>query len=88
MAITISTENLLQFKSHFIFATLVSLLLISLIFVAPRLLTILAYFWPLFVSTGLFLVAIVFFGRVSPDDPDSTTFGERTGEGLLNYVAG
>lgn len=81
-------ENLLQFKSQFILATLISLLLLSLIFIAPRFLTILAYFWPLFLSTALFLVVIVFFGRISPDGFDSSYFGDKTGEGLLDYVGG
>ncbi|KAI9187281.1 hypothetical protein LWI28_026332 [Acer negundo] len=44
-----------------------------------------AYFWPLFLSTALFLVAVVFFGKTSPP---AAAAGDKAGEGLLDYVAG
>ncbi|KAI3969491.1 hypothetical protein MKX01_020052 [Papaver californicum] len=77
-------ENIVQFKSQFIVVTLVLLLIISLIYVSPRILTVLAYFGPLFISTAVFLIVIVFFGHFSGLDHD----GSRSGEGLLNYVVG
>nr|DAD23652.1 TPA_asm: hypothetical protein HUJ06_025115 [Nelumbo nucifera] len=79
-------EKLLKFKYHFIFGALASLVLVALIQLAPRFVTVLAYFWPLLVSTALFLVAVVVFGRISPTAADGA--GEKTGEGLLDYVAG
>ncbi|OVA02180.1 hypothetical protein BVC80_8785g14 [Macleaya cordata] len=80
-------EKLLKFKFHIIFTTLLSLLLLSLFLLAPRFLTILSYFWPLFVSTALFLIAVVFFAKVSPPITETTSC-EKAGEGLLDYVAG
>ncbi|WJX27300.1 hypothetical protein P8452_16135 [Trifolium repens] len=52
----------------------------------PYFLSILAYFWPLFASTTVFLVAIIAFGGVSKFSTE--THGEKAGEGLLDYVAG
>ncbi|CAL9010643.1 unnamed protein product, partial [Prunus brigantina] len=46
-------------------ATLVSLISFSLLYAAPRLISILGYFWPLFASTTLFLVGIITFGYIS-----------------------
>ncbi|KAJ4725275.1 Transmembrane protein [Melia azedarach] len=77
-------EKLLKFKFHIIFALIFFAVLTSLIILAPRFLTILAYFWPLFLSTALFLVAVVFFGKTSVPVSDSSS----SGEGLLDYVAG
>ena len=78
--------KLLQYKFQFLFALILSVTLISLFFLAPRFLTILAYFWPLFLSTALFLFAVLVFGKTSPPSTDSP--GGKAGEGLLDYVAG
>ncbi|KAK6947077.1 hypothetical protein RJ641_000550 [Dillenia turbinata] len=75
-------EKLLKFKYHFIFGAIISLTISSVFIIAPRFLTILAYFWPLFLSTALVLVAVVVLGRISPPAVD------KAGEGLLDYVAG
>ncbi|XAR56783.1 hypothetical protein NMG60_11037376 [Bertholletia excelsa] len=75
--------KLLRFKFHILFAAAFSLLLLSLLYIAPSFLDVLAYFWPLLVSTALFLVAVTVFGQTSP--PAS---GEKAGEGLLDFVAG
>jgi hypothetical protein len=53
----------------------------------PRFLTILAYFWPLFLSTALFLFAVIVFGRTSVPSTDASG-DSKAGEGLLHYVAG
>ncbi|KAF8409728.1 hypothetical protein HHK36_005807 [Tetracentron sinense] len=79
-------EKLLKFKFHLIFVILVSLLLFFILLLAPRFFDIIAYFWPLFLSTALFLVAIVVFGQISP--PGTETSSDKTGEELLDYVAG
>ncbi|TKY53931.1 hypothetical protein E2542_SST18337 [Spatholobus suberectus] len=55
---------------------------------APRFMTILAYFWPLFASTTVFLVAIIAFGGVSKFSTEGHGHGEKAGEGLLDYVTG
>ncbi|KAM1033662.1 hypothetical protein ACFX13_037949 [Malus domestica] len=54
--------------------------------VAPRILTILGYFWPLFASTTIFLVAVIAFGGVSQLSTES--HGEAQGQGIIDYVAG
>ncbi|KAI3847561.1 hypothetical protein MKW92_022393 [Papaver armeniacum] len=78
-------ESIVQFKSQFVVVTLILLLIISLIYVSPRILSVLAFFGPLFISTAVFLVVIVFSGKFSGLDPHD---GSRSGEGLLNYVVG
>ncbi|CAI0378813.1 unnamed protein product [Linum tenue] len=80
-------QNLFKYKLHIISASVLSLLAASLIYLAPRLLAILAYFWPLYLSTGLFLVAIVFFGKTSPLAADPDPCGDKAAKGLLDYVA-
>ncbi|KAF9610899.1 hypothetical protein IFM89_025433 [Coptis chinensis] len=79
-------EKLMKYKFHFMFSTLVLLLILSLFLIAPRFLTILSYFWPLFMSTALFLFAVLFFGRTSPLVSEISS--DKPGEGLLDYVAG
>ncbi|KAL6195921.1 hypothetical protein ACLB2K_031538 [Fragaria x ananassa] len=79
-------EKLLKFKYHFLSALIFCLTLYSLTLFAPRFLTILAYFWPLFLSTALFLFAVVVFGKTSL--PGSDSHADKAGEGLLDYVAG
>ncbi|KAK2640173.1 hypothetical protein Ddye_027968 [Dipteronia dyeriana] len=78
-------ETIVRFKFHIIFSLIFSLLLLSIFLIAPSFLTILAYFWPLFLSTALFLVAVVLFGKTSPP---AAAAGDKAGEGLLDYVAG
>ena len=78
--------NLLKYKFHFLFALILSLSLTSLFFIAPRFLNILAYFWPLFLSTALFLFAVLVFGKTSV--PATEPPGDKAAKGLLDYVAG
>ncbi|RZC51728.1 hypothetical protein C5167_020154 [Papaver somniferum] len=88
-------EKLMKLKYYIIFSSLISLLFLSLVLLAPRFLTIVSYFWPLFVSTALFLFTVVFFAKVSPlstsseneDDQSLLSCAEKAGEGLLDYVA-
>ncbi|KAJ6754074.1 hypothetical protein OIU79_026831 [Salix purpurea] len=79
-------EKLLNYKYHIFFTLIFSVILVSIILVAPSFLTILAYFCPLLLSTALFLGAVIFFGKTSLPGPDSS--GDKAGEGLLDYVAG
>lgn len=80
------SEKLLKFKFHILIAATLAFIIVSLLYVAPRFLNILAYFWPLFLSTALFLVAVVVFSLTSP--PSAQVSGEKAGEGILDYVAG
>ncbi|KAK7320320.1 hypothetical protein VNO77_29690 [Canavalia gladiata] len=82
-------EKLLKFKYHFLGAILFCLILVSLILIAPRFMTLLAYFWPLFLSTALVLALVFFFAKTSPLSPtDDTNSFHNAGQGLLDYVAG
>jgi hypothetical protein len=80
-------EKLMQYRYHFTIAVIISVVLSLLLYGAPRLVTILAYFWPLFASTAVFLVAIVAFGGPSQLAIDRA-HGEKAGEGILDYVQG
>ncbi|CAG7888063.1 unnamed protein product [Brassica rapa] len=74
--------RLMDYKFHFMVAIIVSVVMSSLVYAAPRVLDILAYFWPLFASTAAFLaIAITFGGFQQLSD-------EATGEGIMDYVAG
>ncbi|KAJ8643755.1 hypothetical protein MRB53_005503 [Persea americana] len=79
-------EKLLQFKFHFIFLSLFSILVALIVTYSSSVVTIFSYFWPLVVSTGLFFAAVVVFGRISPPEADCP--GEKTGAELIDYVAG
>ncbi|KAK8492665.1 hypothetical protein V6N13_141327 [Hibiscus sabdariffa] len=81
-------EKLVKFKYPIILTLTLSLTLSSLIIFAPSFLTILTYFWPLFLSTALFLVVVVFFAKTSPHSGSSDSPAVKPGEGLLDYVAG
>ncbi|ERN17748.1 hypothetical protein AMTRI_Chr10g2710 [Amborella trichopoda] len=76
------SEMLLKYKYHAIYASLVFLSLLSLVLVAPKFLTILKFFWPLLVSTGLFLVAIIFFGKTASWEMGSSERGGEFSDGL------
>ncbi|KMT12939.1 hypothetical protein BVRB_4g090230 [Beta vulgaris subsp. vulgaris] len=79
-------EQVMKFKFHIIFGTILSVSIFGIIRVAPRFLDLLVYFWPLLASTALFLAVVVVFSRVSPPATDGP--GEKAAEGLLDYVAG
>ncbi|CAN4103920.1 unnamed protein product [Withania somnifera] len=75
-----------KFKLHILIASIFSFFFFLVIYLAPRFLDVVKYFWPLLLSTALFLVAIVLFGWISP--PVTEVSCEKTGEGILDYVAG
>ncbi|KAG5017624.1 hypothetical protein JHK85_023760 [Glycine max] len=68
-------------------ALLVSLSIFSVLFLAPRFLNILAYFWPLFLSTALFLALVLFFAKTQTS-PNSDASIPKPAEELLDFVAG
>ncbi|KAF3594781.1 hypothetical protein DY000_02026655 [Brassica cretica] len=74
--------RLMEYKFHVMITIIVIVVLSSLVYAAPRILDILAYFWPLFASTAAFLaMAIISGGFQQLSD-------EATGEGIMDYVAG
>lgn len=79
-------EKLVKFKFPILIVTILGLLVAFFIYLAPSFVDVIKYFWPLLVSTALFLVAIVVFGRISP--PHTEAPGDKPGEGILDYVAG
>ncbi|KAL0719554.1 hypothetical protein Bca4012_068878 [Brassica carinata] len=84
-------EKLVKFKFHIIFALVLSLLTVALVTYSPGFLTVLSYFWPLFLSTALFLAAVFFFARTSDLPTSSTISSDGSGlkvEGILDYVVG
>lgn len=80
-------EKLLQYRYHITIAIAVSVFFSLVFYAAPRMMTILAYFWPLFASTTVFLIAIIAFGGVSKFS-SLESGGEKAGEGFFDYVAG
>lgn len=78
------SPKLLKLKTHFVITIIVSLILAFLFHAAPQFMILISYFWPLFISTALFLVLIVVFGKITP----SEFYGDKEGEGIMDYVAG
>ncbi|KZV56359.1 hypothetical protein F511_00356 [Dorcoceras hygrometricum] len=76
-------EKLLKFKFHILLVFALAVVIFSLSYLAPRFLDILNYFWPLFLSTALFLIAVVVFGRLSAPETDSPAV-----EGILDFADG
>ena len=77
-------EKVVKFRYHFLGA-----MLFSLVIMAPRFMTLLTYFWPLFLSTALVLALVFFFAKTSPlHSADATSSLHNSGEALLDYVAG
>ncbi|PHT43994.1 hypothetical protein CQW23_18019 [Capsicum baccatum] len=77
---------LIKFKFQILIVSILSISIIVFINLAPRFLDVVKYFWPLLLSTALFLVAVVVFGWISP--PVNEVYSEKTGEGILDFVAG
>lgn len=71
----------MEYRFHFMMAIIVSVIVASLVYAAPRILNILAFFWPLFASTAAFLAVAITFGGFQQLSE------EATGERLMDYVA-
>ncbi|CAA0810717.1 Unknown protein [Striga hermonthica] len=78
-------QKLLRVKFQILVALTLTLSAIFICYLAPTFVDILNYFWPLLLSTALFLVALFVLDRISPVSDNS---GEIAGEDLLDYVAG
>ncbi|KAI8524942.1 hypothetical protein RHMOL_Rhmol13G0188800 [Rhododendron molle] len=79
-------EKLLQYKYHIVMTFVFLLIAGGFILIAPRLFIVLSYFWPLFLSTAVFLAAVTMFGQTSVWSAES--YGDKEGEELLDYVTG
>ncbi|CAJ1963906.1 unnamed protein product [Sphenostylis stenocarpa] len=80
-------QELLKFRYYIGGALLVCLAIFSFLFLVPRFLNVLAYFWPLFLSTALFLLLVLFFAKTQAP-PNSEASIPKPAEDLLHYVAG
>ncbi|XP_027931191.1 uncharacterized protein LOC114187209 [Vigna unguiculata] len=80
-------QELLKFRYQIGSAILVCLSIFSFLYLAPRFLNVLAYFWPLFLSTALFLLLVIFFAKTQTF-PNSDASIHKPAEELLHYVAG
>ncbi|KAL6999128.1 hypothetical protein U1Q18_000290 [Sarracenia purpurea var. burkii] len=79
------SAKLLKFKIHILFSIAVFLVIFSLAYLSPGVVEVFVYFWPLFVSTALFLIAVVLFAHTSPSATEAPC--EKAGEGLLDFIA-
>ncbi|KAK7333367.1 hypothetical protein VNO80_30135 [Phaseolus coccineus] len=78
-------QELMKFRYQIGGALLVCLAIFSFLYLAPRFLNLLAYFWPLFLSTALFLLLVLFFAKTQTSSDSSIP---KPAEELLHYVAG
>nr|KYP41350.1 hypothetical protein KK1_037276 [Cajanus cajan] len=80
-------KQLFKFRYHIAGALLLCLAIFSFLYLAPRFLNVLAFFWPLFLSTALFLALVLFFGKTQPPPPSDVDL-PKPAEDLLHFVAG
>ncbi|KAK1297684.1 hypothetical protein QJS10_CPB15g01644 [Acorus calamus] len=73
-----------QHRLHLLILSLSSLAVVYLLSLGPSLREIVAFFWPLLLSTALFLSAVAAFAKLSPFPPPVAAPGEE----ILDYVAG
>ncbi|KAL9690989.1 hypothetical protein QQ045_011406 [Rhodiola kirilowii] len=81
------SPKLLQYKYPFAVAALITTITVSIILVAPRILSVLAYFWPLLASTAV-LVAVMLAFRGGMSQPEIEMQGTKLGEGLMMEYVG
>ncbi|KAL1307325.1 hypothetical protein HN51_049286 [Arachis hypogaea] len=77
-------EKLVKLRYHILATLILSATILSLITVAPRFMNLLAYFWPLLLSTALVLALVFFFAKTSPLPATDSSLDNS----LLDYVAG
>ncbi|KAI9102244.1 hypothetical protein K1719_023446 [Acacia pycnantha] len=84
------SQRLFKWKYHFVAALLLAFAVSFFAVLAPRFVTVLAFFWPLFLSTALFLALVLVFGRTSSSAAgnSSSSSNNAAGEVFLDYVAG
>ncbi|TKY47024.1 hypothetical protein E2542_SST29078 [Spatholobus suberectus] len=81
-------QQLFKFRYHILGALLLCLATFSLLHLAPSFLNILAYFWPLFLSTALFLALVLFFAKTQTSHHSDDASLPKPAEDLLDFVAG
>lgn len=86
MDIQVIQTKVLQHRDQITVVAAVSVVLSLFVYAAPRFLSILAFFWPLFLSTAVLLVAMTAFG--GGFQVGNEVHGQRAGERILDYVAG
>lgn len=74
----------IRYKLHLVSAAAFLCVAAPAYYAAPNFVSVLSYFWPLLLSTALFLAAIVFFGHASPPDLGPGA----SGDDIMDYVAG
>ncbi|KAE9456577.1 hypothetical protein C3L33_11523, partial [Rhododendron williamsianum] len=77
-------KRLSKLKFHFLFGVALSLLIFSRVYLSPKFVDVVAFFGPLFLSTALFLLAVLVFGRTLP--PSAEPPGEKAAEVILDLV--
>ncbi|KAF7146080.1 hypothetical protein RHSIM_Rhsim04G0013000 [Rhododendron simsii] len=77
-------KRLSKLKFHFLFGVALSLLIFSRVYLSPKFVDVVAFFGPLFLSTALFLLAVLVFGRTLP--PAAEPPGEKAAEVILDLV--
>jgi len=75
-----------KLKFHFLFGVALSLLIFFRIYISPKFVDVVTFFSPLFLSTALFLLAVLVFGRTLP--PATEAPGEKVAEVILDLVTG
>lgn len=80
--------QVLQYRYQLaIIAVSVSAIVTSVLYAAPRIGTIVAFFLPLIASTALFVTAIAAFSAFSYLTVDHIHGGQNPGENIMDYVA-
>ncbi|KAK7387165.1 hypothetical protein VNO78_27722 [Psophocarpus tetragonolobus] len=81
-------QQVLKFRYHIGVALLVLGAIFAALQLAPRFLNVLAYFWPLFLSTALFLALVLFFAKTQTFSHSDDSSLPKPAEELLDFVAG
>ncbi|KAK8969579.1 hypothetical protein KSP40_PGU020895 [Platanthera guangdongensis] len=80
-------ERLLALKLHIAVSVIAAGVFSVFLHSGPSLSALLSFFWPLLLSTAVFLLAVSVLLRISPpQQPDAA--GCPAGEDLIDYVAG
>lgn len=82
-------DQVVRFR-YYILASLLSLIAIfTLLHLAPSFVTLIVFFFPLLISTTIFLTIIILFGNTTQSHPnDAVPSFPKPAEELLDYVAG
>ncbi|KAK7302329.1 hypothetical protein RJT34_13216 [Clitoria ternatea] len=82
-------QHLVKFRYPIIGSLLLCFATFSLLYLAPSFVNILFYFWPLLLSTALFLALVLLFAKTSASSlSDDAASISKPAEELLHYVAG